>query len=713
VINTATNTVTSTITVGDSPFHLASIGTKVYVGNTSGNSVSVINTLTDTVSSTIPLGASPRYMSAFGNKLYITISSAGTVKVVNTLTDTVATTISVGTNPDYPIVFDDRIFIGNNISHNVSVIDTQTDAVIATVPSGQGGGPYHSAIVNTNIYIPHFVSNNTVSIFNMRKISSELPDLVSFSTPLASETYSSGDSINIVANFGLPLQADSTMTVMLNNGVSVTLDQVSGSTLSSTYMITGRSDTPDLAVSSVESASVTDSTNTYTRTSYDLPSSVGDFEAENSFITRNLGDNKNIQIGDYENIPVGDNPYQISGNINGYIYVANQGGNDVSVVDVATQEVVDTVDVGEEPYGLASTSVGGTTYLYVANINSDDVSVINTSTNTVVDTVDVGVKPYYVAVVGTDVYVTNGASNTVSVIDANTNTVTDTIPVGSYPRGIKAHGTDIYVANYGDPNYSGGNYISVIDSLTNTVSDTIISPAGSDGPRGVTVLGDYVYVANYRSDNVSVIDTNTNEVVDTIDVGAGPRGIVGYNGKIYVENFDEGTVSVIDTGDNEVEASIVVGHSPSGIAVVGGELYVSLFQDDVLRVLDPATNSLVVIEEEETGTTSGSYVRGKCPLSVCGRDNELTPIPKVAIPESQTDSCYVFGTTMKRGSKDGEVSILQTRLNEFQLNSGIVDGVFGPITDGAVKRFQAAKNLTIDGIVGHQTREILNVTCSN
>src|SRR6185436_15624376 len=120
---------------------------------------------------------------------------------------------------------------------------------------------------------------------------------------------------------------------------------------------------------------------------------------------------------------------------------------------------------------------------------SDTVSVINTSTNTVAATISVGVKPYYVAAVGTKVYVTNGASNTVSVIDANTNTVTATIPVGLYPRGIKAHGTDLYVANFGDANYSGGNYISVIDSLNNTVRGTIVLPVGSEGPRGVTVLG--------------------------------------------------------------------------------------------------------------------------------------------------------------------------------------------------------------------------------
>jgi N-acetylmuramoyl-L-alanine amidase len=31
------------------------------------------------------------------------------------------------------------------------------------------------------------------------------------------------------------------------------------------------------------------------------------------------------------------------------------------------------------------------------------------------------------------------------------------------------------------------------------------------------------------------------------------------------------------------------------------------------------------------------------------------------------------------------------------------DGIFGPITEEAVRRFQAGKGLTVDGIVGRQT----------
>lgn len=54
-------------------------------------------------------------------------------------------------------------------------------------------------------------------------------------------------------------------------------------------------------------------------------------------------------------------------------------------------------------------------------------------------------------------------------------------------------------------------------------------------------------------------------------------------------------------------------------------------------------------------------------------------------------------TTLKKGSKGEEVKTLQGKLNL------IADGIFGPITEEAVKAFQKANSLTPDGIVGPNT----------
>lgn len=66
-------------------------------------------------------------------------------------------------------------------------------------------------------------------------------------------------------------------------------------------------------------------------------------------------------------------------------------------------------------------------------------------------------------------------------------------------------------------------------------------------------------------------------------------------------------------------------------------------------------------------------------------------------------------TTLKLGSRGAEVKTLQQKLNLK------ADGIFGPATDKAVKEFQKANGLTVDGIVGKNTWNKLGVktTSSN
>ena len=59
VIDLNTNSVTKTITVGLQPEQLALSGSRLYVTNSGGNTVTVINTATDAVEGTIPVGDSP------------------------------------------------------------------------------------------------------------------------------------------------------------------------------------------------------------------------------------------------------------------------------------------------------------------------------------------------------------------------------------------------------------------------------------------------------------------------------------------------------------------------------------------------------------------------------------------------------------------------------------------------------------------------------
>lgn len=62
---------------------------------------------------------------------------------------------------------------------------------------------------------------------------------------------------------------------------------------------------------------------------------------------------------------------------------------------------------------------------------------------------------------------------------------------------------------------------------------------------------------------------------------------------------------------------------------------------------------------------------------------------------------------LRRGSKGADVTKLQTALNAQGYDCGAADGIFGAKTEAAVRAFQQANRLTVDGIAGRDTQAAL------
>jgi YVTN family beta-propeller protein len=153
-------------------------GSRLYVALNGNNTLGVIDTATNTLTSEIPVGNAPRQVVLVGDKAYVsneggrpatagdpTNLSDGTDIVSNPVTGGVATgtvsivdlnrgaqvgTIKVGLEPSAEYLHGNTLFVANSMDDSVSVIDTRFDKVTQTVNvnplPGRPVGSYPNAI---------------------------------------------------------------------------------------------------------------------------------------------------------------------------------------------------------------------------------------------------------------------------------------------------------------------------------------------------------------------------------------------------------------------------------------------------------------------------------------------------------------------------------------------------------------------------------------
>ncbi len=221
----------------------------------------------------------------------------------------------------------------------------------------------------------------------------------------------------------------------------------------------------------------------------------------------------------------------------------------------------------EYPGGFAIDEQGG--YIYVTLNRNNSVGIVNMKTGKFEAHIPVGIAPYAVVVKAGTAYVTNwggrlplkgettansagtpvvvdpktgiASSGTVSVIDLNSRKATKEIKVHLHPSGMALHpdGSRLYVAN------ANSDLISVISTQSNQVIKEINPkpmpelPFGS-APNALAVSGDgkTLYVANGGNNLIAVIDLATDQVKGLIPAGWYPGGIalIRDGSKLFVAN---------------------------------------------------------------------------------------------------------------------------------------------------------------------------------
>ncbi len=140
VIDTASNTVTHTLSVGSGPNAITvSPNGRYAMFSRLGSSVFILDTATHAITGAINVGPSPAEIvfSSGGLKAYVAVENSNSVAVVNTSTNAV-THIPVGVNPWGLAISRDgsRLLVSNVVDDTVTVIATTDNSIIATISVG-------------------------------------------------------------------------------------------------------------------------------------------------------------------------------------------------------------------------------------------------------------------------------------------------------------------------------------------------------------------------------------------------------------------------------------------------------------------------------------------------------------------------------------------------------------------------------------------------
>jgi len=275
------------------------------------------------------------------------------------------------------------------------------------------------------------------------------------------------------------------------------------------------------------------------------------------------------------------------------------------------------------PTGIAVSSNGKTAYVVLDN--NDTLTKIDLTQSSPKEgpEIRVGNVPHSVVISpdGTTAYVSNEAGRIATAKDFQQYS-NGTPVVAEYPTGSTSTGT-----------------LSVVNLSTFTVTGKITVGLH---PTGMAFWGKYLLVANAYSDSISVIDSTTNKVTQTINlalpikvpgalVGAGPNSIAvdAVNNVAYVALYNANAVAVVDLNSELVLGLIPVGYAPSSVVLDTADGALLVANDKGLgtagfAVAPPPTNTY----ENSYGTASG--------VTDFNTHQDLGTVSIVPIPDSST-----------------------------------------------------------------------------
>ena len=261
-----------------------------------------------------------------------------------------------------------------------------------------------------------------------------------------------------------------------------------------------------------------------------------------------------------------------------YVVNSSEADSTVTVIDLESSSEVARFKTGIGPMAMTIDSKAGIGYVadtehFVDGKNlSHTVSVVDLKTNKVIETIDVGGGPFDLRIVNDKLITSNSAEWKLAAISLKDRKVVHKAAVIDTPLGlgVSPDNKKVYVAIHGKGS------VQVFDS--NDLKElSTIKVGKSAWYIGVDTAKSKAYVTKREENAIAVIDMKTDKVIGNIEAGKGPIGIAvdSEAGRAYVVNHEDVSLSIIDTASDKIIGTVKLtpatestySGSPWGVAV--------------------------------------------------------------------------------------------------------------------------------------------------
>jgi YVTN family beta-propeller protein len=241
-------------------------------------------------------------------------------------------------------------------------------------------------------------------------------------------------------------------------------------------------------------------------------------------------------------------------------------GRLLRVIDLASRQIVGTVDFGKgvRPHCAVMGPKDG--LLYVTTELNNSVTVVDTGNLKVIGAIDTGEPEAHMLAITRDGrrgYTANVASGTISVLDLEARKPLMVIPVAGRIQRIALSADDrwVFTSDQTAPR------LAVVDTGSNKVKSWIAMPGTGYGTAS-TPDGRWLIVALSGLNKVGVVDLATMTLIRTVAVPKAPQEVlVRPDGAVaYVSCDASGQIAAISVKDWTVEKLIEAGHGADGLA---------------------------------------------------------------------------------------------------------------------------------------------------